>query len=153
MPDAQRGVGDRGDLVQQVPQVPPVQQPRLQRGQRALADHAVGPQGQRRPLRDFQDQPVTALAGIARPSVFFDMLRARGLTLTKTLALPDHAEQATYAALLQGCDGPILCTEKDAVKCKAFANEWHFSVPLSADLPAAFWVNLLDRVDKLRGPA
>jgi tetraacyldisaccharide 4'-kinase len=104
---------------------------------RRLADQAVGPQGQRRPLREFQGQAVTALAGIARPSVFFDMLRARGLTLAETLALPDHAEQATYAALLQRCTGPILCTEKDAVKLFACCPE-----PSAGDAPQAWAVPL-----------
>ncbi|MDO9032609.1 MAG: tetraacyldisaccharide 4'-kinase [Hydrogenophaga sp.] len=109
---------------------------------RRLADHAVGAQGQRRPLHEFKGQAVTALAGIARPSVFFDMLRARGLTLTKTLALPDHAEQATYAALLQGCDGPILCTEKDAVKLFACCPE-----PSAGGAPQAWAVPLELRPD------
>jgi tetraacyldisaccharide 4'-kinase len=120
---------------------------------RRLADHAVGAQGQRRPLREFQGQAVTALAGIARPSVFFDMLRARGLTLTKTLPLPDHAEQATYAALLQGCDGPILCTEKDAVKLFACCPEpsageapQAWAVPLELRPDAAFFVALDHRL-------
>jgi len=45
----------------------------------------------------------------------------------------------------------VLMTEKDAVKCRAFVNDWHFSVPLQADLPAAFWVALTDRLAKLRG--
>ena len=40
-------------------------------------------------------------------------------------------------------------TEKDAVKCQAFANRWHYAVPLQAELPAAFWVALLDRLGKL----
>ena len=40
-------------------------------------------------------------------------------------------------------------TEKDAVKCRAFGNDWHYAV-LRAELPAAFWVALTDRLDKLR---
>lgn len=113
---------------------------------RRLADHAVGAQGQRRPLHEFQGEPVTALAGIARPSVFFDMLRARGLTLNETLALPDHAEQATYAALLKRIKGPILCTEKDAVKlfasCPAAASVGDtqaWAVPLELRPDPAFF--------------
>jgi tetraacyldisaccharide 4'-kinase len=118
---------------------------------RRLADHAVGPQGQRRPLRDFQDQPVTALAGIARPSVFFDMLRARGLTLAATVALPDHAGQQAYAELLEQSTGPLLCTEKDAVKLFACRPEpasgdarQAWAVPLELRPEAAFF-EALDR--------
>jgi len=90
---------------------------------------------------------VHAVAGIAHPQRFFDMLRAQGIGVVPH-AFPDHhAYQA--ADLRFGSELPVLMTEKDAVKCKAFANEWHFAVPLSAELPAAFWVNLLDRLDKL----
>jgi tetraacyldisaccharide 4'-kinase len=68
---------------------------------RRLADAAVGPRGQRVALQDLRGQALTAVAGIARPEVFFEMLRARGLTLARTLALPDHADSAAYAELLR----------------------------------------------------
>jgi len=41
---------------------------------------------------------------------------------------------------------PVLMTEKDAVKCAAFASEWHYSVPVVAELPEAFWVALLEKL-------
>jgi tetraacyldisaccharide 4'-kinase len=107
--------------------------------------------GRARALSHFRGQRVHAVAGIAHPQRFFDMLRAHGIGVVPHAFADHHAYQA--ADLRFGSELPVLMTEKDAVKCKAFANEWHFSVPLSADLPAAFWVNLLDRVDKLRGPA
>lgn len=103
--------------------------------------------GRPRTLAHFRGQRVHAVAGIAHPQRFFDMLRAQGIGVVPH-AFPDHhAYQA--ADLRFGSELPVLMTEKDAVKCKVFANEWHFAVPLAADLPAAFWVNLLDRVDKL----
>jgi tetraacyldisaccharide 4'-kinase len=43
-------------------------------------------------------------------------------------------------------------TEKDAVKCAAFAKDWYFSVPVSARLPEAFWVALLDRLARTENP-
>jgi tetraacyldisaccharide 4'-kinase len=82
---------------------------------RRLADHAVSPAGERRPLASFRGQAVAAVAGIARPAVFFDMLRERGLTLTREQALPDHAEASAFDQLNTE-QGPLLCTEKDAVK-------------------------------------
>ncbi|MEG2806073.1 tetraacyldisaccharide 4'-kinase, partial [Stenotrophomonas sp.] len=103
--------------------------------------------GRARTLAHFRGQRVHAVAGIAHPQRFFEMLRAHGLGVVPH-AFPDHhAYQA--ADLRFGSELPVLMTEKDAVKCKVFANEWHFAVPLAADLPAAFWVNLLDRLDKL----
>ena len=85
--------------------------------QRRLADEAVGPLGERRALSALANRPLLAVAGIARPDVFFDMLRERGLHPDETVALPDHAGPERYLALLQRrSGGTLLCTEKDAVK-------------------------------------
>jgi tetraacyldisaccharide 4'-kinase len=101
---------------------------------RRLADHAVGPRGERVALSALQAQPLTAVAGIARPAAFFDMLRARGLTIAREMALPDHADATAYAAL--GSEpGPLVCTEKDAVKLFA-------AIPHAAPAPAMWAVPL-----------
>ena len=84
--------------------------------QRRLADEAYNLAGERCPLLALQDQMLTALAGIARPCVFFGMLRARGLTLVDQVSLPDHADTAAYEPVLISSPGPLICTEKDAVK-------------------------------------
>lgn len=83
---------------------------------RRLAGYALNPAGARVPLSALKDQPLTAVAGIARPSVFFEMLRARGLSLAAEFAMPDHAGTSAYAALLDRSPGALICTEKDAVK-------------------------------------
>lgn len=110
---------------------------------RRLADHAVGPAGERVALTSLQAQPLTAVAGIARPAAFFDMLRARGLTLKREVALPDHADTAAYAALARE-PGPMVCTEKDAVKLFGLdAGQGHsqqvWAVPLELAIEAAFF--------------
>ena len=66
-------------------------------------------------LAQWQGLPLKALAGIARPAVFFQMLRENGVVLAQTQALPDHFHIApdTLTAL-QPCQ--IICTEKDASK-------------------------------------
>jgi len=84
--------------------------------ERRLADTAWGPDGTHIPLDELRDRPVTALAGIARPEAFFAMLRARGLNLTRTCPLPDHAAAQDYHALALAPGDVLLCTEKDAVK-------------------------------------
>lgn len=109
---------------------------------RRLADHAVGPHGQRIPLAALQGRPLTAVAGIARPEVFFDMLRARGLKLAHTMALPDHADQAAYAAALGASNQTLVCTEKDAVKLFAALPDEEtdvWAVPLELSPEPAFW--------------
>lgn len=104
--------------------------------------------GRRRSLASFAGQRVHAVAGIAHPQRFFDMLRAQGIGVVPHAFADHHAYQAQD--LQFGSQLPLLMTEKDAVKCRGFASDWHFAVPLQAELPAAFWVALTDRLEKLR---
>ncbi|MBA4212464.1 MAG: tetraacyldisaccharide 4'-kinase [Polaromonas sp.] len=83
---------------------------------RRLADHVVGPRGESMALERLSSQRLTAVAGTARPGVFFDMLRARGISPAVEVGLADHASQADYAALMEENPPVLLCTEKDAVK-------------------------------------
>ncbi len=106
--------------------------------------------GRERPLQSFAGQRVHAVAGIAHPQRFFQMLRARGIGVVPHAFADHHRYQP--ADLAFGSELPVLMTEKDAVKCKDFANGWHYAVPLQAELPAAFWVALLDRLGKLARP-
>lgn len=108
---------------------------------RQLADHAIAADGTRLALSSLAHQPLVALAGIASPEAFFGMLRARGLTLQKTLALPDH-HNFTADDLIALTGQTVLCTEKDAVKL--FALPGHsalklLAVPLEFSPEAAFF--------------
>lgn len=107
---------------------------------RRLAPVAVGPQGQRMPLDRLRGQPLMAVAAIARPQVFFNMLQEHGLTLAQELALPDHADTAAYAALLRDTAHPLILTEKDAVKLFSLLP----AVP--SDLPVKAWAVPLELV-------
>lgn len=82
---------------------------------RRLADHALRADGSRVALESLTGQPLLALAGIAKPEAFFAMLRARGLVLAETLALPDHYTFDSYPRP-QDKGYTVICTEKDAVK-------------------------------------
>ena len=82
---------------------------------RALGAHGQSAQGERLPLLALKNQRLMALAGIAQPEAFFDMLRQQGLTLEHTLALPDH-HYCQGLDLLSDPGLTLLCTEKDAVK-------------------------------------
>lgn len=117
---------------------------------RGLASTAMDAQGRRVAL-DALSGPLVAVAGTAQPLAFFDMLRARGLTLARTDALPDHAslsDCASWHTALRNelALGPVtvLCTEKDAVKLWAVCPQ-ALAVPLVFDLPQAF----LDEFDRL----
>lgn len=112
---------------------------------RLLADRALPLLGGRAvPLDGFAGRRVQAVAGIGNPERFFAMLRTRGIAVVPH-AFADHHRYAAEDFEF-GSDLPVLMTEKDAVKCAAFATESFFSVPVRADLPEAFWIALLDRM-------
>ena len=109
--------------------------------QRGLADHAVRVDGTSLPLPSLRGQPVHALAAIARPEDFFAMLRARGLTLARTTALPDHHDFTGWSdgdGATQGGQLPLLCTAKDAVKLWSLRPD-ALAVPLEVGLDRAFF--------------
>jgi len=119
---------------------------------RLVADRAQPLAGVRpMALSAFAGKRVHAVAGIGNPERFFDTLRSHDIAVVPH-AFADHHR---YVAedLRFGSDLPVLMTEKDAVKCLAFATGRHFSVPVRAELPEAFWVALLDRVAALKPKA
>lgn len=85
--------------------------------------------GAAQPLSAWAGRRVHAVAGIGNPARFFDGLQALGLQLQRH-AFPDHH---VYVAdeLDFGDDAPVLMTEKDAVKCGAFADSRLWLVPAS----------------------
>jgi len=108
---------------------------------RGLADHALRADGSSLPLQSLRGQPVHALAAIARPEDFFGMLRARGLTLARTTALPDHHDFTGWSdgdGATQGGQLPLLCTAKDAVKLWSLRPD-ALAVPLEVGLDPAFF--------------
>jgi tetraacyldisaccharide 4'-kinase len=104
---------------------------------RRLGDHALRSDGTPVELAALRTTGCHAVAGIAQPERFFEMLRAAGLRLQSTLALPDHHDFS--ATVLPPADaGPLLCTEKDAVKLMRIAPH-AMAVPLEVDIDARFW--------------
>jgi tetraacyldisaccharide 4'-kinase len=112
--------------------------------QRRLAPMAHNAQGRSLALVSLMGQPVDAVAGLARPEAFFAMLRATGLQLHQTTALPDHFDYAHGAPV--ATNRPLLCTEKDAAKLwQHMPQAW--AVPLVLTPEAAFWQALDRRLD------
>ena len=111
---------------------------------RQLGAHALAQSDPPTPLHSLRGQPLIAVAGIARPQAFFNMLQAAGLTLAHSFALPDHhaytrLPQPLARAITRAQAGgqPILCTEKDAPKLWPHAPA-ALAVPLEMELPPAF---------------
>ena len=84
-----------------------------------------------RALASFRGTGVHAVAAIGNPQRFFDMLRAAGLTLYEHPMADHHAFKP--GDLNFGDNLPVLMTEKDAVKCAAFADERCWYVPVTAE--------------------
>ncbi|MDB5896637.1 MAG: lpxK [Ramlibacter sp.] len=123
------------DLVLRPPSTPHIRGHAIER---SLAPYAVRADGTRMALAQFT-QPVQAVAGIAKPASFFDMLRATGLVLEATHALPDHHDFADTSGL--PAQATLLCTEKDAVKLwRTRPDAW--AVPLQVAIAPAFWQEL-----------
>lgn len=114
------------------------------RAQRHLADHARQANGQTVPLSSLAAAPVDAVAALARPEAFFEMLRQSGLTLAHTTALPDHHSYNNWSA--QPLERALLCTEKDAAKLWPHVPQ-ALAVPLQLSIEQDFWLALDALVD------
>jgi len=97
-------------------------------------------------LRAPPTQAALALAGVARPELFFNMLKDQGVKLNACWALPDHADLEDFESVLhqiknQGAPHssplPLICTEKDAVKLWSLYPQ-AFAASLELSLPEAF---------------
>lgn len=99
------------------------------------------------PLAGFAGQRVHAVAGIGHPRRFFDSLAALGLDIIEHPFADHHA--FTSADLDFGDGRPVLMTAKDAVKCRPFAQEAWWSVPVRAVLPETFFDAVCQRIDSV----
>jgi len=77
-------------------------------------------------------QRLQAIAGIGHPKRFFDHLQQLGLQCT-TQAFSDHHDFTASDLDFDDLDA-ILMTEKDAVKCAAFATEKHWVLRVDAQV-------------------
>ncbi len=110
---------------------------------RVIAGEAIPLAGEAasRPLDTFRAGAVHAVCGIGAPQRFFDTLERAGLALIRH-RFPDH--HGFRAADIDFEDeNPVLMTEKDAIKCRRFADSRHWYVPVQAELPEAFGARLL----------
>ena len=106
-----------------------------------MADH-----GERRSLEQFTTEAaVHAVAGIGNPERFFRMLEGRGLKIQRH-PFPDH-HRFLPSEIDPPVPGPVLMTEKDAVKCTSFASGRHWYLPVKAVMAPAF----VEKLDKLLG--
>jgi len=79
-------------------------------------------------LSDFRSQPVHAVAGIAYPERFFDLLESHELVIHKH-TFADHHHYQQHELEFKD-DFAVIMTEKDAVKCYHFGldNTWFVQI-------------------------
>jgi tetraacyldisaccharide 4'-kinase len=89
---------------------------------------------------------VVALAGIGNPARFFEHLAALGIA-ARGIAFPDHHHFQPQELKLPAAE-VIVMTEKDAVKCAAFADARMWFMRVEAILPREFDELLVGRIDR-----
>lgn len=109
----------------------------------------VGQDGRAKPLGALVGCRVHALAGIGHPRRFFDGLRQRGLELVEHPFADHHAYRPQDLQFDEAL--PIVMTEKDWVKCGAFAPPDSWSLPVRAELGDGFYAELLGRLPARAG--
>jgi tetraacyldisaccharide 4'-kinase len=100
-------------------------------------------------LETLRGSQVHAVAGIGNPQRFFDLLRGLGCRPVEHVFADHHAFKAGDLAFEDPL--PVVMTEKDAVKCRAFATDRMQYLQVSVEMPEADAARLLQLVqDGLR---
>jgi len=93
---------------------------------------------------EFAGQRLHAIAGIGHPQRFFSHLEHLGLS-TQHHAFPDHHHYTAADIAIADADA-ILMTEKDAVKCAAFATEKCWVLRVDAQVSPALSQLIIKKV-------
>lgn len=110
--------------------------------------HCLAAPRERLPAAAFLRKKLHAVAGIGNPKRFFDQLARLDLT-TVNHAFPDH-HAYTASDLDYGDCEALLMTEKDAVKCEAFARGHWYALQVEAELAPAFIDFILAKLNGLK---
>lgn len=152
--DAQRGIGNgfclpAGPLREPVARLDSVSALLWRGGSKPASsvvyavDGLIALQPESAPAAPAAGAQVLALAGIGQPEQFYATLAGMGYRVAPH-SFPDH-HRYTQADLDALGDGPVIMTEKDAVKCRDFAGANHWYLKISARLPES----LVDRIAAL----
>jgi len=98
-----------------------------------------------RTATEFSGERLHALAGIGHPERFFRHLESLGLAFTRH-PYPDHHPYTAADLDLPEADA-LLMTEKDAVKCAAFATERCWVLRVEAQVDASLIERILDKIN------
>ena len=96
-------------------------------------------------IDEFRSQTVHAVAGIGNPERFFRSLQDAGLQV-ESHSFPDHYRYRP-GDIRFGDGRPVFMTEKDAVKCRHFAAENDWYVPVEVRMSDEFCASLDEILD------
>ena len=92
-------------------------------------------------LGEFKSKRIHGVTGIGNPQRFFSSLEQKGFDIIKH-SFPDHyIFKQSDLSFNDGLD--ILMTEKDAVKCRNFATDKYWYLPVEAQIDESFDNQLL----------
>jgi tetraacyldisaccharide 4'-kinase len=95
---------------------------------------------------DFQTSHNHAVAGIGNPQRYFDHLQSLGIRFSPH-PFPDHHPYTASDLDFPDCDA-ILLTEKDAVKCAAFADKKCWVLRIDAQITPALTDHILQKLSR-----
>jgi len=99
-----------------------------------------------REFSDFKSKEVHAVAAIGHPKRFFNELKTMGINVIEHAFRDHYFFKAKDIRYNDGKD--VLMTEKDAVKCKSFAEPHHWFVPINAEMDEKFGQRLLALLER-----
>jgi tetraacyldisaccharide 4'-kinase len=127
---------------------PGIHQPAFRMDLRGDSFRRVAARRESVPAAAFARKKLHAVAGIGNPKRFFDHLARLGLTCVDHV-FPDHHAYTSSDLDFGDCDA-LLMTEKDAVKCEAFAREHWYALQVEAELAPAFIDFILAKLNGLK---
>ncbi|PKB90538.1 tetraacyldisaccharide 4'-kinase [Ewingella americana] len=93
---------------------------------------------------------VVAMAGIGHPPRFFATLKNLQVTTQAEFAFADHQDyQFEQLNALLGAEQTLLMTEKDAVKCRSFAQPNWWYLPVNAQISDRDTARLLAKIHQV----
>lgn len=91
---------------------------------------------------------VHVICGIGNPSRFFRLIESYGIEVVSH-EYPDHYHFSAKDLRFED-ELPVLMTEKDAVKCRRFAQSWHWYLPMVVQPHHLLGVRVLTLLEKLQ---
>ncbi len=95
----------------------------------------------------FKNKIIYAVAGIGHPKRFFTSLQSLGLQFIEKI-FPDHHNYKEKDLIFCKREDLLIMTEKDAIKCKQFAKENYWVLPVSCEINTKFIEDFLKKLKR-----